>query len=240
MTKMGWADGVVLLLKLRAVLVLVALLILFSVLTPSFLTANNLSILAKHVAISALLAVGMTFVVLAGGIDLSVGSVAGLSGMVAGGLLTVGLFGHSTGVAGAVVIALMVSCLVGLMNGVMVTRLGVAPFIATLGTLYIARGSALLLSHAATFPDLAGTAAKPTGFSSIGQSFLLGIPTPVWMMAVIGAIAAVVSLRTPFGRHVYAVGGNERAARLSGIRVEQVKVLTYVFSSACAGLLEDR
>jgi erythritol transport system permease protein len=237
MTKMGWADGVVLLLKLRAVLVLVALLILFSVLTPSFLTANNLSILAKHVAISALLAVGMTFVVLAGGIDLSVGSVAGLSGMVAGGLLTVGLFGHSTGVAGAVVIALLVSCLVGLMNGVMVTRLGVAPFIATLGTLYIARGSALLLSHGATFPDLAGTTARQTGFSWIGQSFLLGIPTPVWMMGVIGAIAAVVSLRTPFGRHVYAVGGNERAARLSGIRVEQVKVLTYVFSSACAGLV---
>jgi len=237
MTKMGWADGVVLLLKLRAVLVLVALLILFSLLTPSFLTANNLSILAKHVAISALLAVGMTFVVLAGGIDLSVGSVACLSGMVAGGLLTVGLFGHSTDTVAAVLIALMVSGLVGVMNGVMVTQLGVAPFIATLGTLYIARGSALLLSHGATFPNLAGTAAKQTGFTSIGQSFLFGVPSPVWMMAVIGVIAAVVARRTPFGRHVYAVGGNERAARLSGIRVERVKVVTYVFSSICAGLV---
>lgn len=237
MTKMGWADGVVLLLKLRAVLVLVALLILFSALTPSFLTANNLSILAKHVAISALLAVGMTFVVLAGGIDLSVGSVAGLSGMVAGGLLTVGLFGHFTGTLAAVVIALVVSSLVGLMNGVMVTQLGVAPFIATLGTLYIARGSALLLSHGATFPNLAGSAAKQTGFTWIGQSFLFGVPSPVWMMAVIGAIAAVVALRTSFGRHVYAVGGNERAARLSGIRVERVKIVTYVFSSICAGLV---
>jgi erythritol transport system permease protein len=119
----------------------------------------------------------------------------------------------------------------------MVTQLGVAPFIATLGTLYIARGSALLLSHGATFPNLAGSAAKQTGFTWIGQSFLFGVPSPVWMMAVIGAIAAVVALRTPFGRHVYAVGGNERAARLSGIRVERVKIVTYVFSSICAGLV---
>jgi erythritol transport system permease protein len=237
MTRMGWADVVVLLLKLRAVLVLVALLVLFSLLTPSFLTANNLSILAKHVAISALLAVGMTFVVLAGGIDLSVGSVAGLAGMVAGGLLTVGFFGHSTGAAAAVIIALLVSCFVGLLNGVMVTRLGVAPFIATLGTLYIARGSALLLSHGATFPDLSGSATRPSNFIWIGQSFLLGVPTPVWLMIVIAAGAAIVARRTPFGRHVYAVGGNERAARLSGIRVERVKIVTYVFSGLCAGLV---
>jgi erythritol transport system permease protein len=234
---MGWADIVVLLLKLRAVLVLVALLIVFSLLTPSFLTANNLSILAKHVAISALLAVGMTFVVLSGGIDLSVGSVAGLSGMVAGGLLTVGLFGHSTGAVAAVIIALLVSCFVGWLNGVMVTQLGVAPFIATLGTLYIARGSALLLSHGATFPNLAGDASRPGSFIWIGQSFLLGVPTPVWLMIAIAAAAAVVARRTPFGRHVYAVGGNERAAQLSGIRVNRVKVITYVFSGFCAGLV---
>jgi erythritol transport system permease protein len=237
MTKMSWADVIVILLKLRAVFVLLALLVLFSLLAPSFLTANNLSILAKHVAISALLAVGMTFVVIAGGIDLSVGSVAGLSGMVAGGLLTVGLFGHSTGVAAAVIIALLVSCFVGLVNGMMVTRLGVAPFIATLGTLYIARGSALLLSNGATFPDLAGTASRPNGFVLIGQSFLLGVPTPVWLMIAITGGAAVVARRTPFGRHVYAVGGNERAALLSGIRVARVKVITYVFSGLCAGLV---
>jgi erythritol transport system permease protein len=234
----GWPDVVLLLLKLRAVLVLVVLLMLFSALTPSFLTANNLSILAKHVAISALLAVGMTFVVLAGGIDLSVGSVVGLAGMVAGGLLTVGIGGHVTPVWIAVVVALLVSCCVGLFNGLMVTRLGVAPFIATLGTLYIARGAALLLSHGKTFPNLAGDAARGnTGFTMLGQSFLLGIPAPVWMMVVIAVAASVVARRTPFGRHVYAVGGNERAARLSGIRVERVKVVTYVFSSLCAGLV---
>jgi erythritol transport system permease protein len=232
------ASIVLLLLKLRAVLVLGILLLAFSILTPSFLTANNLSILAKHVAISAILAVGMTFAVLAGGIDLSVGSVAGLAGMVAGGLLTIGIGGHVAGVAVAVAVALLVSASVGLLNGLLVSELGVAPFIATLGTLYIARGAALLLSHGKTFPNLAGTAARgSTGFSVLGQSFVLGVPLPVWLMIAIAALAMLVATRTPFGRHVYAVGGNERAARLAGIRVERVKLLTYCFSSVCAGLV---
>lgn len=229
---------VLLLLKLRAVLVLGILLLAFSALTPSFLTVNNLSILAKHVAISAILAVGMTFVILAGGIDLSVGSVAGLAGMVAGGLLTVGIGGHTAGVVVSVAVALLVCATVGLLNGVLVSQLAVAPFIATLGTLYIARGAALLLSQGKTFPNLAGTAARgSTGFSILGQSFVFGIPLPVWLMAGIAAVAMVVAKRTPLGRHVYAVGGNERAARLAGIRVEQVKLLTYCFSSVCAGLV---
>ena len=236
--KEKFAGAVLLLLKLRAVLVLVVLLVMFSVLAPSFLTANNLSILAKHVAINAILAVGTTFVIIAGGIDLSVGSIAGLAGMVAGGLLTVGIAGHVVGVWLAIPLALLASCIVGLLNGVLVTRLGVAPFIATLGTLYIARGAALLSSGGKTFPDLGGTAATgSTGFSLLGQSFLLGLPLPVWMMLAIAAVAALVANRTPFGRHVYAVGGNERAARLAGIRVERVTLLTYIFSSLCAGLV---
>jgi len=238
MRNWGWADVVLLLLKLRALVVLVALLVLFTALTPTFLTTNNLSILAKHVSINALLAVGMTFVVITAGIDLSVGSIAGLAGMVAGGLLTVGIGGHVAPAWLAVIVALLVSASVGWLNGIMVTRLGVAPFIATLGTLYIARGAALLLSNGRTFPDLAGTAARGnTGFTAIGQSFILRVPTPVWMMVVIAAATAFVAIRTPFGRHVYAVGGNERAARLAGIRVERVIVWTYVFSALCAGLV---
>jgi erythritol transport system permease protein len=233
-----FAAVVLLLLKLRAVLVLLILLATFSILTPSFLTANNLSILAKHVSINAILAIGMTFAILAGGIDLSVGSVAGLAGMVAGWLLTVGLGGHTVSVVWAVLAALLVSCGVGLLNGLLVSRIGVAPFIATLGTLYIARGAALLISNGKTFPNLGGTAAGgSTGFSAIGQSFVLGVPLPVWLMIVIAAVASAVALRTPFGRHVYAVGGNERAARLAGIRVGRVKLLTYCFSGLCAGLV---
>jgi erythritol transport system permease protein len=238
----GSARGVLLLLRGRALLVLVLLLILFSTLAPSFLTANNFSILAKHVAISALLAIGMTFVVLTGGIDLSVGSIAGLGGMVAGYVLTQGIqIGGSThypSVLVAVLITLGVCLLVGALNGWLVAKAGVAPFIATLGTLYIARGTALLISKGRTFPNLAGEAARGnTGFPSIGQGFLLGIPLPVWLMLLVFVLAWVVAAKTPFGRHVYAIGGNERAARLAGIRVPRVKLVTYLVSSLCAAIV---
>ncbi len=236
------ARLVLLLLRGRAILVLVLLLVLFSVLAPSFLTANNLSILAKHVAISAILAIGMTFVVLTGGIDLSVGSVAGLAGMVAGYLLTQGLaiggVTHFPPLPLVIVLTILLCLCVGLLNGWLVARAGVAPFIATLGTLYIARGAALLSSNGKTFPNLDGVAARHnTGFASIGQGFFLGLPAPVWMMLALFAVAAFVAAKTPFGRHVYAVGGNERAARLAGIRIPRVKIATYLFSAFCAAVV---
>lgn len=152
------ARAMYFLLRARAFFILFLLLILFSSLTPSFLTVNNLSILAKHVAISALLAVGMTFVVLAGGIDLSVGSVAGLGGIVAGMLITQGIVVggtvHYPSIPLVLLIALAVCMAVGAINGFLVTKASVAPFIATLGTLYIARGAALLLSNGHTFRTL--------------------------------------------------------------------------------------
>ena len=232
------ARAVLMLLRARAILVLLLLVILFSILAPSFLTVANLSILSKHVAIYAILAVGMTFVILSGGIDLSVGSVAGLGGMTAGYVLTQGIpFGGSThhpGVFVAVLATLLVCLLVGSLNGWLVAHLGVAPFIATLGTLYIARGAALLMSDGKTFPNLA--AASP-GFAAIGQSFFLHVPTPVWIMFVLFAIALFIAIKTPLGRHIYAVGGNERAARLAGIVVPRVKMYTYLFSAVCAGIV---
>ena len=236
------ARTVLLLLRARAILVLLALLVLFSVLAPEFLTANNLSILTKHVAITALLAIGMTFVVLTGGIDLSVGSIAGLGGMVAGYLLTQGIsLGGPVHYPPVVLVILITICacmVVGVLNGWLVARAGVAPFIATLGTLYIARGAALLISNGKTFPDLGGAAGRgASGFPAFGQSFILHIPSPVWMMVLLFAMAWVVAVKTPFGRHVYAVGGNERAARLAGIRVPGVKIATYVFSAFCAALV---
>jgi erythritol transport system permease protein len=233
------ARFVLLLLRARAILILVLLLLLFSSLAPSFITVNNLSILAKHVAISAILAIGMTFVVLAGGIDLSVGSVAGLGGMIAGYVITQGIaFGgaqHFPPVIVVILLTFLICMFVGLLNGWLVAKAGVAPFIATLGTLYIARGTALLLSNGKTFPNLAGVPSRHnTGLTRVGQSFFLHVPTPVWIMAVLFAIAAFVASKTPLGRHVYAVGGNERAARLAGIRVPRVKLITYLFSSICA------
>jgi erythritol transport system permease protein len=203
---------------------------------------NSLSILSKHIALLAILAIGMTFVVLAGGIDLSVGSIAGLAGMVAGYLLTQGVpIGgvlHFPPVAIVIPLTICVCLLVGALNGWLVTKAGVAPFIATLGTLYIARGAALLISNGKTFPDLAGLSARHnTGFTAIGQDSLLGLPIPVWIMLALFAVAAVAAAKTSLGRHVYAVGGNERAARLAGIRVPGVKMATYIFSAGCAALV---
>ena len=193
------ARVVLLLLRARAILVLIVLLVLFSSLAPSFLTTNNLAILSKHVAISAILAIGMTFVILAGGIDLSVGSIAGLGGMVAGYVLTQGiLLGSSIYYPPAwiaILLTLAVCLLVGVLNGWLVSKAGVAPFIATLGTLYVARGAALLLSNGKTFPNLAGqTAHGNTGFPSIGQSALFGLPLPVWIMLALFAVAAFIEI----------------------------------------------
>ena len=225
------------LLRARAILVLFLLVVLFSILSPTFFTAANLSILSKHVAISAILAIGMTFVILSGGIDLSVGSVAGLAGMVMGYLLTHGIplgGGVHPGLFIAVFVTIIVCLAVGALNGWLVSRAGVAPFIATLGTLYIARGVALLISNGKTFPNLAALA---PGFSVLGQSFFLKIPTPVWLMFVLFAVTAFIATKTPFGRYVYAIGGNERAAKLAGITVPRVKLYTYLFSALCASLV---
>ncbi len=230
-----------LMLRLRAALALALLVALFSLFTDNFLTYNNFTILIKHVSVSALLALGMTFVVLTGGIDLSVGSIAGLSGMIAGGLIThsFGGFGsHLPVVAVAIVAALAVGAAVGLLNGVLVTRFSVPSFIATLGTLYIARGAALLSSNGRTFPGLAGSVADHnTGFPMLGQGMLLRIPNPVWVTLFVAALAAILAGKTVFGRHVYAVGGNERAAYLAGIPVKRVKLICYVISAVCAAIV---
>lgn len=236
------ARTVLFILRARAVLVLVALVILFSILAPSFFTANNLAILAKHIAIAAILAIGMTFVILTGGIDLSVGSVAGLGGMVMGYSLTQGLtYGgatHYPPVLVAVFITIFTCLGVGLVNGWLIAKAGVAPFIATLGTLYVARGAALLISGGKTFPNLGGIASRGnTGFPAFGQSIVFGLPLPVWMMLILFAVAVVIAIKTPLGRQIYAIGGNERAARLTGIRVPRVKAFTYVASSFCAALV---
>lgn len=240
---MSGPSAAALLFRLRTLLALAVLLAVFSLLSPAFLTPANLVILLKHVAINGILAVGMTFVILTGGIDLSVGSVAGLAGMVAGGLLTEGLVLPPLGVKIyfhtwlVVAVALLVGAAVGVLNGVLVTRFRVAPFIATLGMLYVARGLALLRSGGATFPNLHG---RPewgnTGFPWLGAATILHVPVVIWIVAALAALAAVTAAHTPFGRRVYAIGGNERAAELSGVRVLRVKLAVYVISGFCAAL----
>ncbi len=233
-----------LLFRLRALIVLVLLAAVFTAMSPAFLTAGNLTILVKHVAINAILAIGMTFVILSGGIDLSVGSIAGLAGIVAGGLVHPGLVLTPFGVVVyfhtwlVVAIALAAGALVGAANGLLVSRLRVAPFIATLGSMYVARGAALLISGGATFPNLSGSAALGnTGLLHLGAGSLLGLPVPIWLMFAVAAAGIFLAERTPFGRRVYAIGGNERAAELSGVRIGRNKLAVYVISALCAALV---
>jgi erythritol transport system permease protein len=233
-----------LIVRLRAVIALFLLVVVFAILSPEFLTTGNLTILVKHVAINAILAIGMTFVILSGGIDLSVGSIAGFSGMIAGALISQGLILHTLGSIVyfnawlVVVIALAGGMLLGGVSGLLIARLNVPPFIATLGVLYVARGSALLLSGGATFPNLGGQAdLGNTGFPVLGAGQIAGLPVPIWLMVLLAAAAMFVAERTPFGRQVYAIGGNERAALLSGVRVRRVKFGVYVISGLCAALV---
>lgn len=233
-----------LLFRLRALIALAILLVTFSLMSPAFLTAANLTILLKHVAINAIMAVGMTFVILSGGIDLSVGSIAGLAGMIAGALIDRGLVLPMFGVKVyfqiwlVILIAALGGALAGAVNGVLVARLAVPPFIATLGTMYAARGAALLLSNGATFPNLAGRAdLGNTGFPFLGSGTILQAPVPIWLMLVFAVAGAFIAARTPFGRHVYAVGGNQRAAQLSGVRVKRIQLLVYIISGFCSAMV---
>jgi erythritol transport system permease protein len=232
------------LLQLRAFIALILLFTFFAIVSDAFLTENNLVILAKQVAINAILGIGMTFVILTGGIDLSVGSIVGLTGMIAGGLINEGLMLSPLNrvvyfnVWIIAFISLAAGMLIGLFNGFLITRFNVAPFIATLGTLYMARGLALLSNNGATFPNLIG---KPelhnTGFPSLGRDNLLGLPYSIWIMIVLGLLTIFITRKMPFGRQVYAIGGNRRAAQLSGVRVKTVTLLTYVISGFCSALV---
>ncbi|AZO09772.1 MULTISPECIES: ABC transporter permease [unclassified Mesorhizobium] len=231
------------LMKLRTFIALIAVLVFFSIAAPNFLSAANLILMAKHVALNAFLAMGMTFVIITGGIDLSVGSIVGLCGMVAGYLVLNGIdlqIGYTVyfNVVEIALITLAVGILIGAVNGLLITRLNVAPFIATLGTLYVARGLALLSSDGRTFPNLVG---KPelgtTGFGYLGAGRLLGLPVSIWILLVVALGAAYLARYTPLGRHIFAVGGNERAARISGVRVNMVKMFVYMFSGFCAAIV---
>jgi len=239
-----WRALAAMIVKLRIVIALVTVIAFFAVMAPNFLSVANFLIMFKHIAIIAILGIGMTFVILTGGIDLSVGSVAGLAGMFAGALILNGVVLAPLGVVVypslpvVVLLVLAAGGVIGLLNGVLVARLGVAPFIATLGMLYVARGAALLMSDGATFPNLVGSPEYGNqGFPALGAGMLLGIPVPVWLLIALALVAAFVAARTPFGRRVYAVGGNERAALLAGVRVKRVKIVVYGISGLCAALV---
>jgi ribose/xylose/arabinose/galactoside ABC-type transport system permease subunit len=235
------------LLKGRAFIALILVVIVFTSLSPQFMSTENLVIMSKHVAINALLAIGMTFIILTGGIDLSVGSIVGMTAMIAGGLINEGINIPQMGIIiyphtwMIILISLIVGTLTGALTGVIITRFNVAPFIATLGTMYVARGVAGLRNNGYTFPNIIG---RPefgnTGFEQLGSGDFLGINYSIWLMIVFAIVAYIVTKKIPFGRHVYSIGGNERAAELSGVRINRTKVIVYSISgffSALVGLI---
>ncbi len=232
------------LLRARAFIALIVLVIVFSFLTPNFLTPANMVIMAKHAALNAILGIGMTFVILTAGIDLSVGSIVGLTAMIAGGLINEGIVLSQFGVIvyphtwTILLISLLLGTFIGAISGLVITRFNVAPFIATLGMLYVARGFALLRSGGNTFPNIVGRAELGnTGFPLLGAGSFLGVNYSTWIMVVMALVAAFVAAKTPFGRQVYAIGGNERAAQLSGVPVKRIKTIVYMISGFCSAMV---
>jgi ribose/xylose/arabinose/galactoside ABC-type transport system permease subunit len=233
-----------LLLRGRAFIALILVVVVFTSLIPQFLTTGNIVIMAKHVAINALLAIGMTFVILTGGIDLSVGSIVGMTAMIAGGLINEGIRLPQIGVIVyphtwmIILLSLALGTLMGSISGFVITRFNVAPFIATLGMLYVARGIAGLRNNGYTFPNLIG---RPeygnTGFPILGAGNFLGINYSIWLMIILTLAAYIITTRTPFGRQIYAIGGNERASELSGVRIKRNKVIVYSISGFCSALV---
>lgn len=189
------------LLKGRTFIVLIVLLIFFSITANNFLSVNTLLLIGKHVALYGIIAIGMTYVIITGGIDLSVGAVVGLAGMVAGGLLQKGLTLQFAGVTIyfsvplVVLITIIVGALIGVINGIIITRFNVAPFIATLGTMYICRGFANLHSNGATYSDLKGY----EGLGNQGWTFfgstVFGIPVGLIILAIMAVIFSFILKR---------------------------------------------
>jgi erythritol transport system permease protein len=239
----GGLDLGKLLLEGRAFLALIVIIVVFSILSPNYLTTNNLLTMSSHVAVYALLGIGMLLVILNGGIDLTVGSTLGLSGVIAGALMKgvhLGALGDVTlfpKVWVVAVLACAVGALIGLVNGILVSRFKVAPFVATLGMLYVVRGIALLMTNGLTYNNLSG---RPdlgnTGFDWLGFNRILNVPIGVVVMVVVAIAVSVLLHRSVFGRWLYASGGNERAAELSGVPVRRVKVWVYVASGVCASI----
>ena len=230
------------LLKGRTFIVLIVLLIFFSIKAANFLSLNTAMLIAKHVALYGILGIGMTYVIITGGIDLSVGAIVGLAGMIAGGLLEKGLTLQMFGVTlyfnvpAVFIITMLLGVVIGTLNGLVITRFNVAPFIATLGMMYVARGFAMIRSGGATYSKITGNEALGnTGWEVFGRNIPgTVIPVGVVILAIIAVIAAVILRKTAFGWHVLSIGGNEKAARLSGVKVNKVKIMVYAFSGLCA------
>lgn len=218
---------------------LIALFILclaISLLSENFLTATNLWNVMRQISVNICISVGMTLVVLTAGIDLSVGSLLALCGALTAGLLKNGIEVPSSNlyigftVFGAMLAGILAGSALGGFNGWVITRFKVPPFVATLAMLTIGRGLTMLWTGGFPISNLGDT------FAWFGTGWALGIPVPVWISGIVVAIAVLITNKTRLGRYIYAIGGNESAAVLSGINIRKVKITVYTIAGALAGV----
>jgi len=232
--------GLNLLLGLTLLLLLMAMWFALSIETTTFWTANNMANLLRQGAMIAILAIGETFVIITGGIDLSVGAVAGVISMAVAWLLTHDL-GFASSIAGAISISLAIGVFIGLFHAFGVVQMGLPPFIMTLATMYALRGIGLLVTNGATISITNDTF---TGFSR--ASFLgfpwtdgswFAVPMLFWMVVVVAVPAYLLLSQTRWGRYLFAIGSNKEAARLSGVNVKAVTYMAYIVSAFCAAFV---
>ncbi|MDD3137921.1 MAG: ribose ABC transporter permease [Lachnospiraceae bacterium] len=209
----------------RSVMILLIICIFATILSPNFLSVTNLFNVIKQITVAGIVGCGMTFVILTGGIDLSVGSILGLSGVLASGVLA------STGnVILAVLTALGMGVFCGIVNGFWVAQCDIPPFISTLGMMTLLRGCILVYTKGSPIP------VKVEAYKFFGKGELLRIPVPILILVVLYIIAHFILSETPFGRTVYAFGGNKEAARLSGISVKRTEWMAYIINGLMCGI----
>ncbi|BCF90574.1 ribose ABC transporter permease [Paraburkholderia largidicola] len=213
--------------KLGPFIALLVIAVGLSIVSHNFLTVDNLLNVMRQASINALIAFGMTLVILLGGIDLSAGSVLALSSVIIASLLTSGMPAGLATLAGLVAGGLM-----GLVNGLVISKGKVAPFIATLGSMTVLRGLALVLSNGSPLSSF-----NSDFFSLLGGGYVARlVPIPVVLMLVMFAIFWVLLRKTVFGRHIYATGGNAESAKLSGVKVDRIQLYVYTISGVMAAL----
>jgi ribose/xylose/arabinose/galactoside ABC-type transport system permease subunit len=206
-------------------LVVLVIVVALSLSTPHFLTASNLAIVARQISLSAIIAIGMTLVILLGGIDLSVGSVVAFASVIVGFVMVTLQMPIWVGIAAGLVVGM----LVGLANGILVIKTGVPPFIVTLGMMGLARGAALVITKGSTISGL------PEAYLAVGQGYVGGlVPIPVIILVVLAVVVHIFLSRTTMGRRIYFIGSNEEAAILSGINVARIKVMIFMLCATLA------
>ncbi|HWB27265.1 MAG TPA: hypothetical protein VG738_17435 [Chitinophagaceae bacterium] len=220
--------------KLQPLIALFILCVILSFLSDKFLTVTNVWNVMRQISVNIIISTGMTLVVLTAGIDLSVGSVLALCGAITAGLLKNGIELPSSNlyigftIFGACIAGLAAGAVLGLFNGWAITKFKVPPFVATLAMLTVARGLTMLWTKG--FP-ITGLDSK---FAHLGTGWFLGVPLPVWVSLIIVLAAVVITNKTVLGKYIYAIGGNERAASLSGININKIKIAVYSIAGALA------